>query len=135
MNTNANAALLLGRVLASAIFILGGYGKLMAAAATQAGFANIGVPMPHVAYPVSVAIELGGGLLLLLGLQTRFIALVLAAWCIATAALAHTNFAVREQEINFLKNVCMCGGFLAFWVAGPGTFSLDALMTRRRVAV
>ena len=61
MNTNTNAALLLGRVLASIIFVLGGYNKLMAAAATQAGFAHIGVPMPHVAYPVSVAIELGGG--------------------------------------------------------------------------
>ena len=125
-------ALLLGRVLASVIFILGGYGKLMAAAATKAYFTKLGLPVPDVAYWVTVVVELGGGLLLLLGLQARAAALLLAVWCIATAMVAHTDFADRSQMIQFEKNVAIAGGLLAFWVAGAGAFSLDAMFGRRR---
>ena len=131
--TNHDPALLVGRILASAIFILGGFGKLMAPAATTAYFAHAGLPMPDVAVYVAVAIELGGGLLFLLGFQTRLVALGLAVFCIATALIAHTNFADREQMINFMKNLCMSGGFLAFLAAGGGVFSLDALLRRRTV--
>ena len=136
MNTTATDApvLLLGRILASAIFILAGWGKLTAAAATKGYFAKAGVPLPEIAYYVAVAVELGGGLLLLLGLQTRMVALVLAVFCVATALLAHTDFADRGQLINFEKNMAMTGGFLAFTVAGAGRFSLDALVGRRRQA-
>ncbi len=138
--TNHDPALLLGRALASAIFILGGYGKLMAAAGTKAYFANAGVPLPEVAYWVALAVELGGGLLILFGLQTRAVALVLAVFCVATALLGHKFWsapaaAVQAQTINFEKNLCMAGGFLAFTAAGAGRYSLDALLARRRVVV
>ena len=132
--TNHDPALLLGRILASAIFIMGGYSKLMAAAATKAYFTSTGVPLPEIAYYVAVAVELGGGLLFLLGYQTRLVAIVLAVFCVATALLAHTNFGDRGQSINFMKNMCMAGGFLAFSAAGAGAYSLDRL-TRRRVAM
>lgn len=130
--TQHDPALLVGRILASAIFILGGYGKLMALAATQQYMASQGLPLPDVAAYVAIAVELGGGLLLLVGLQTRLVALVLAVWCIATGLVAHTNFAVQGQQINFLKNLCMAGGFLAFVAAGAGAFSLDRALFRRR---
>ena len=124
--TRNDPALLAGRILASVLFILAGFGKLTAAAPTQAYFAKIGVPEPFVAY--IVAVELGGGILFLVGFQTRAVAGVLAVFCVATALLAHTNFAEREQQINFLKNLCLCGGLLAFVAAGAGRFSLDAVM-------
>lgn len=130
--TNHDPALLVGRILASAIFILSGYGKLMAMAATKAYFAQSGVPLPEVAYYVAVAVELGGGILFLLGFQTRLMALILAVFCVATALLAHLDFSNRGQEINFMKNVCMTGGFLAFLAAGGGAFSLDRAFSRRR---
>ena len=129
---NHNPALLVGRILASAIFIIGGYGKLTAAAATQASFAKLGLPLPAVAYWVAVVIELAGGILLLIGLQTRAVALVLGLWCVATALAAHTDLADRMQQIQFMKNMCMTGGFLAFVAAGAGAYSLDAAMGRRR---
>ena len=128
---NYDSALLLGRLLASAIFILGGYGKLTAAVATTAYFAKIGLPLPDIAYYVAVAVELGGGLLFLVGFQTRLVAIVLAVFCVATALIAHLDFAVREQMINFMKNMCMAGGFLAFVAAGAGAFSVDGLMRTR----
>ena len=130
---NHSPALLVGRILASIIFILGGYGKLMAMAGTVGYLQKLGVPLPAIAYYGTVAIELGGGILLLLGLQTRIVALVLALFCIATALLAHTDFSSQAQQINFMKNLAMAGGYLAFVAAGAGAYSLDAIIGRRRI--
>ncbi len=131
----SDALLLVGRVLASVIFIFGGWTKLMAMVGTKAYFAKIGVPLPEIAYWVAVAVELGGGMLFLLGLQTRPLGIVLAVFCIATALLAHANFVDPGQQINFLKNVCMAGGFLAFAAVGGGAFSLDRALGRRSMTV
>jgi putative oxidoreductase len=128
-----DATTLLGRLLLSVIFIMGGWGKLMAAAATQAYFAKDGLPMPEAAYAVAVLIELGVGLALLFGLFTRASAIVLAVWCIITALVAHTNFADNNMKIHFMKNVAMAGGLLYVFAFGGGGYSLDALIHRRRV--
>jgi len=134
-STSAFPVLLLGRVLGSAIFISGGWAKLMAMAATVGYFTKMGLPLPQVAFIVAVAVELGGGLLLLFGLLTRPVAVVLAVFCVVTALIAHTNFGDRVQEVNFMKNLAMAGGYLAFAVAGAGAFSLDAMLRRRRTVV
>lgn len=126
--------MLLGRILLSTIFIWAGWGKLMAAAGTQAYFAKLGLPAPEAAWAVSVLVELVVGLALLAGLLTRASAMVLAVWCIVTAWIAHTNFADREQEINFLKNVVMTGGLVYVAALGAGAFSLDALINHRRTS-
>ncbi|HQT79464.1 MAG TPA: DoxX family protein [Rhodopila sp.] len=116
---------LLGRVLLSAIFLWAGYGKAMAPSATMATFGHLGLPVPGLAYAVALAIEIGFGLLVLVGFKARLSALVLAGWCIATALVAHDHPAVREQMINFMKNVSMAGGFLQIVAFGPGRFSVD----------
>ncbi len=125
---NHSPALLVGRILASAIFILGGYGKASAMAGTVAYLGNQGVPSPELVYYAVVAIELGGGLLFLLGFQTRVVALLLALWCVATAMIGHANFSVAGNMIQFEKNLSMAGGFLAFVAAGGGAISLDRLL-------
>ena len=129
-------ALLVGRLLMSIIFIIGGWGKLMAGAATTAYFAKVGLPLPEVGYYVAVIVELIGGLMLLFGVLTRWVGLVLAIWCVATALTAHTVWsdpaAGRNQQIHFFKNMAMCGGFLFVAVFGGGAFAVDALMGRRR---
>ncbi len=123
---------LLGRILLSALFVWGGFGKLMAASATQAAIAKAGLPVPELAYATAVFIEFGVGLALLLGLFTRPSALVLAAWCIVTAVIFHSNFADRNMEIHFIKNVGIAGGMLYAVAFGGGAFSLDAMIARRR---
>ncbi len=130
MSSSSNILLLAGRVLASVLFIMAGYGKLMGMAGTIGYFGKIGVPVPEIAYYVAVAAELGGGLLLLVGFQTRIVALLLAVFCVVTALLAHTNFAEMAQQINFMKNLGLAGGFLAFAAAGAGAYSLDGRSTR-----
>jgi putative oxidoreductase len=131
MQGNA-AMMLLGRVLMCLLFVLGGWGKLFAAAATQAMFAKQGLPLVPVAWGLAVVIELGGGLAILLGLFTRPVAFILALWCVVTALIAHTNLADRAQEINFFKNMGLCGGFLYMAAFGAGAWSLDAIRLRGR---
>ena len=128
------AAALLGRLLLSAIFIWSGYAKLIGASGTIACFAKLGLPMPEIAFAVTVAVELGGGLLLLFGLLTRPIAVILALWCIATAFVAHSDFGDRNMQIHFMKNVAMAGGFIYTALLGAGGFSVDALRGQRAAA-
>jgi putative oxidoreductase len=116
---------LLGRVLMSAIFIHGGYGKAMAPAATMAMFAHLGLPLPGVAYAVALVIEIGAGILFLVGFKARLTALVLAGWCIATAMVAHYHPENRDAMIHFMKNVSMAGGFLQVVAFGAGRLSVD----------
>jgi putative oxidoreductase len=72
------------------------------------------------------AVELGGGLLLVAGFQTRYV----AAAPLATAVSFHANFADQNQMIHFLKNVMMAGGLLQIVAFGAGAFSLDTRVFR-----
>ena len=125
---------LVARLLLCAIFIWAGWGKLLAPSGTIAYFGQIGLPVPVAAYVVTVVVELGGGLLLLAGYATRPVAVVLGVWCILTALVAHSNFADRNMEIQFFKNVAIAGGFASLAVLGGGGYSVDALLRGRSVA-
>jgi putative oxidoreductase len=116
---------LLGRVLMSAIFISAGYSKAMAPTATMAMMGHYGLPLPGAAYAVTLIVELGVGIVFLLGYRARLTALVLAVWCIATAMVAHYHPGDTGQMIHFMKNVCMAGGFLQVVAFGAGRISFD----------
>jgi len=81
-----------------------------------------------------IALELGGGLAILAGVFTRWIALALAAFSLASAALFHANLGDAAQAINFWKNVAMAGGFLMLAAHGAGMLSLDHAWNKRRSA-
>jgi putative oxidoreductase len=119
-----------GRVLMAIIFIVAGFGKLMAPAGTIGYIASTGLPLPEVGYAIALVVELGGGILLLLGLGTRYVALVLAAFCLFTAFVFH-GFGDMANQINAMKNFAMAGGFLFVFAHGAGAWSLDALRFRR----
>lgn len=135
MQGTENVATLVGRVLMSLLFVTSGWGKLLGAAAVQAMFAKQGLPMVQAVWLLAVVIEFGGGLLILFGLLTRPVAFIVACWCVATALVAHTNFADRAQEIQFYKNMGLTGGFLYIATFGAGVWSLDAWRFRRRGAI
>ena len=109
----------------AAIFIHGGFGKAMNPSGTMAMLTRYSLPMPGVAYAVTLLVELGAGIAFLLGWKGRTAALVLAIWCVATALVAHSHFADAGQLIHFYKNMCMAGGFLQVMIYGTGAFSLD----------
>ncbi|WGS45431.1 DoxX family protein [Burkholderia sp. JSH-S8] len=117
---------LLGRILIGAPFVMSGLSKLGAMAATVGYISAVGLPAPSLAFAVAVIVEAGGGLLLLSGYRVRAVSLVMAAFCVATAAFFHNHFADQNQMIHFLKNVMMAGGLLQIAYFGAGAFSLDA---------
>ena len=123
---------LLGRVGLSLIFIISGWGKIAGYAATQQYMEAMGVPGGLL--PLVIALELGGGLAILAGAFTRWIALALAAFSLASAALFHADFGDAAQAINFWKNAALAGGFLMLAAHGAGTLSLDHAWSRRRSA-
>jgi putative oxidoreductase len=83
------------------------------------------LPVPPLAFAFAVAVELGGGLLLVAGYRTRFVAGALAIFALATAISFHSNFADQNQMIHFLKNVMMAGGLLQIVAFGAGALSVD----------
>src|SRR6266436_4084776 len=94
----------LGRLLIAVIFVMSGLGKLADPAGTKAYIVSAGLPFPDLAYFIAIAVELGGGLLLIVGYQTRIAAVVLAVFTVAAAIGFHRDFADQNQMIHFLKN-------------------------------
>ena len=133
MSQMNDAAAFLGRLLLSVIFVLSGFQKLTEFSGTVAFMGSEGLPFPLLAAIVAILVECVGAILLIVGYQTRLTGIVLALWCIATALVAHRNFADPDQMVHFLKNVAMAGGFLQLAAFGAGAFSLDA--RRSKVAL
>ena len=115
----------IGRILIVLPFAMSGLGKLAAYGATTAMISAAGLPVPPLAFALAVAVELGGGLLLVAGYRTRFIAAALAIFALATAVSFHSNFADQNQMIHFLKNVMLAGGLFQIAAFGAGTISIE----------
>jgi putative oxidoreductase len=126
MNNNPvlqNAFSLGGRILMSIIFIVAGFGKIGGYEGTQGYMESMGVP--GALLPLVILVELGGGLLLLIGYQTRIVAFLLAGFCLLSALIFHLDFADTMQRIQFMKNLALAGGFLYISAWGAGAWSLD----------
>lgn len=134
MNSTNNVLALAGRILLAAIFIVSGLGKLADPGATMGYIASIGLPLPGVALAGAIAVEVGGGLLIAVGLYSRITALAMAAFSIATALLFHNALGDQNQMIHFMKNISIAGGFLQIAAFGAGAFSLDARRPGARLA-
>jgi putative oxidoreductase len=113
---------LVGRALMCAIFIESGLGKLMAPTSYIAAMGHFGLPLPWLAYGVAVAVEIVGGFAILVGFRIRIVAAVIAVYCVATAFIAHDDPGNQEQMINFMKNICMAGGFMQLVAWGGGRY-------------
>jgi putative oxidoreductase len=132
MSSSKDLSLLVARVLLAALFIMAGLGKLSGVDGFAGYMASGGVPA-FLAWPV-ILFEILGGLALLAGVQTRVVALALAAFCVVSGVLYHFDPADQMQMTSFLKNVALSGGYLALAVTGAGRFSVDALTGGRPVA-
>ncbi|WKE66563.1 DoxX family protein [Gallaecimonas kandeliae] len=119
---------LAGRVLLSLLFVLAGIGKIGAYAATAGWMASMGVP--GALLPLVILLEVGGSIALVLGYQTRLLALLLALFTLVSAFIFHSNLSDQTQFLMFYKNVAIAGGFLAMMLLGGGRFSLDAKLNR-----
>jgi len=133
MEKNSGVALLVARLGLGAIFLISGVGKLAAWSATAAFAGSKGVPTVLLA--AATVLELLGAISVLTGWKARWGAAALVAFLVPVTLVFHDFWAYQGAEaqlqtIQFLKNVGIGGGLLAFFVAGPGALSVDARLSR-----
>jgi putative oxidoreductase len=130
--------ILIARVALSVLFLWSGVMKLLGYGAFVAYLQAKGVPFVQIAAPIATAIEVLGGIMLIVGLLIRPLGLVMAVYTVATAVLGHDFWNVadaalqHDMVIHFWKNVGIAGGFLLLFVTGAGAASIDAARTPRR---
>ncbi len=129
---SSDVVLLLGRVLIAAIYLNGGYHKLIALDGFAGYLGSHGVAVG--AYPIAVlaaCVEFFGALCVLLGLGTRYAALLMALFTVVAALIGHRFWEISDpamyanQMNHFMKNVTIVGGFLVLYAVGPGRLSID----------
>jgi putative oxidoreductase len=113
----------MGRILISLMFVTSGFSKISGYSATQGYMEAMGVP--GALLPLVIAVELLGGLAVMLGWHTRIAAFLLAGFSLLSALLFHANFGDQMQMIMFMKNISIAGGFLMIVALGGGAFALD----------
>jgi putative oxidoreductase len=124
-------ALLLGRLALAAIFLVSGFGKLTNLAGFVQYLAAQGVPAPWALGVVAACVEFFGGLAIAVGFRARWAALLMAAFTVVAALIAHRFWEVQDaaarmgQQIHFMKNVAIVGGFLVLHARGAGPISVD----------
>ena len=119
----------IGRLFLSMIFIFSGFTKITGYAATQGYMEAMGVP--GMLLPLVIAVELLGGIAILLGFKARLVAILMAGFSVVSALLFH-QFWIDESQMNpFMKNIAMAGGFLMIFAHGAGAYSIDNSNTRR----
>jgi len=133
-NSSGSVVPLLGRILVSVVFILGGVGKITGFSMEEGMVAAKHLPMPAVALGIALVIELLGGLAILLGLFTRFTSWILFLYLIPTTFLFHNFWAFQGMDridtmIHFEKNLAIMGGLLILATYGAGAYSIDSSRT------
>jgi putative oxidoreductase len=130
-NSTQNTVAVVGRILIALIFVLSGFSKIGGFDGTVGYIASKGLPLPALGAVIAIVVELFGGIALILGLYTRWVALAMALFTLAAAVFFHNFWGVpaeqmMNQNIHFMKNISMIGGLLTVFAFGAGAFSLDA---------
>jgi putative oxidoreductase len=121
---------LAGRILLALIFVISGYNKLVGFDGTVGYIASKGLPLPQLAAAAAIAIELVGGVLLVIGWQARWAATAIFLFLIPTTLIFHAFWAapaanLQMETIQFMKNLCIMGGMLYIMAFGAGPLSVD----------
>ncbi len=120
------------RVVVGIVFAAHGWQKLtgFGLEGTAGFFGSLGVPLPQVAAVVVIALELLGGIALILGLGTRYVAPLLAFNMLVAMLLVHlpAGFFLPEG-VEFVLTLMAASVALA--LTGSGAYALDDLVFRR----
>jgi putative oxidoreductase len=138
MEESRNLTALVGRFLLALIFVLSGFSKLTNMGGTAGYMTQAGMP-PALIYPgliVSIVVEFGLALLIVIGYRARLAAFVMFLWFIPVTIMFHflpyraavaagDKMAAMGQQINFMKNISIMGGLLLVTSFGSGAWSVD----------
>jgi putative oxidoreductase len=130
MNTLNRFGPLVGRILIAVIFVMSGASKIAGFDGTVGYIASKGLPLPQLAAIGAIFVELGGGLMVIVGWRARWAATAMLIFTAAAAVIFHNFWAVpadqvQNQMIHFMKNISMMGGLLFVVMHGSGALSLD----------
>ncbi len=114
---------LVARIFLGQIFLISGLLKIIGYEGTQGYMEAMGVP--GMLLPLVILLEVGGGLVIVAGWQTKLVSMALAAFTLAAAMIFHSNFSDQIQMIMFMKNVAITGGFVLLMAYGAGAYSID----------
>jgi putative oxidoreductase len=131
----SDTVLLIGRVLLGGIFVVSGCGKLIGLAAFAASLEKNGVPYASMLAPIGAGIEFFGGLAIVLGVEARYVALLMVAFVIVATLISHRFWelqgpARQARSIQFSKNVAIIGGFVVLNAVGGGRYAVERLWRR-----
>ncbi len=123
-------AALVGRILLAAIFVSSGFQKIGGFEGTAGYIASKGLSVPQVLAALTILVELGGGILLVIGWKARWAALAIAVFTLLAAFLFHnywtmTGDQAMQDRIGFWKNLSIAGGMLMVFAFGRGRYSVD----------
>lgn len=126
-----NPLALAARLLMALLFLPEGISKIGSFSGVVGYIASAGLPFPALGSVIAIVVEVGGSLALLVGLQTRWAALMMAVFTLATALFFHKYWAVpadqvMDQHIMFFKNLAIAGGLFMLSAFGAGAWSVDA---------
>lgn len=119
----------LARLFIAIIFLMSGLNKIGNYENTAYWMEAVGVPSLFL--PIVIALEIVGGLAIILGWKARIFSFLLAGFCVLSAIVFHSNFADQNEMINFMKNIAIAGGFLTITINGAGSFSLDGRLSQQ----
>ena len=137
MNSSSAPLVVVARILMASIFISAGFSKILGFDGVTAYIASKGLPFPMVVAGLTVALEILGGLAVIIGYQARIAGLLLGLFSIVAAFIFHNFWAfppeqVYLQNIMFMKNLSMAGGLFLLTVFGAGAYSVDARLQAKK---
>jgi putative oxidoreductase len=137
MNSTAKPLALVARILLAAIFVSAGFSKIMGFDGVTAYIASRGLPIPMIIAGLTIALEIVGGLAIIVGYKVRIAGSLLALFTLLAALIFHNFWAfppeqVYLQNIMFMKNLSMAGGLFLLTVFGAGGYSVDALCEAKK---
>jgi putative oxidoreductase len=130
MSPQNDFAALVGRILIAVLFVPSGFSALTGFADTAELIRSQGVPLPQAAAAVRILVELGAGLLILVGWKTRWAAVAFIVFLVVITPIFHNFWSgpADDRPINqimFMKNAAVCGAFFLLLAFGPGRYSID----------
>lgn len=116
---------LTGRIFLGHIFLLAGINKLGTGYAGTAGYMD-SMGVPSALLPAVIALEIIGGLMVIVGFRVKWAAYVLSGFTVVAGFIFHSNTVDQMQMILLMKNISIAGGLLLLSNYGAGQLSIDS---------
>ena len=131
MHLASKPSTLIARILLAGIFITAGLSKIGGFEGTVGYIASKGLPFSGLIAALTIAVEVLGGIAIVIGYKARIAGFVLAVFTILAAIIFHNFWDAPAdqayiQNIMFMKNMSIAGGLLLLTIFGAGGLSIDA---------